>query len=369
MAEAGTESSTYRAFIAQESGNVSNDGFFNFPVLEQCLRSKGLICTPTTKSEVRPLMRDPSAQEAFICHLADHWFTLRRVRRSWWNLDSLKPAPRKVGAVYLEAFLLELQEKGYTVFLVRSATAPSPSATPDQTFLPPPDATRRERLRENQLYLDKAGRENLETLDKATSGRNLEDAAKIAKEGDEDAPKAYHAHPPRGKGDQPHSWPESGGYSLSTGEAQSSPSVGPPPDTGEAVGEDELQEAIRLSMLSFKAELTAPAAEPPEGPDVITLAVRLPDGSRMLRRFLKGDEVSTLFKWLEYETADSSSIQPPLQTREQYSLVAPFPRRTFKRMPACDVMLCEGSAPPQLVTLKTLEAVDFQSKEQLTLQL
>eukprot|EP00920_Eleutheroschizon_duboscqi_P029801 GHVT01072421.1.p1 GENE.GHVT01072421.1~~GHVT01072421.1.p1 ORF type:complete len:213 (+),score=23.28 GHVT01072421.1:197-835(+) len=164
MAEAGTESSTYRAFIAQESGNVSNDGFFNFPVLEQCLRSKGLICTPTTKSEVRPLMRDPSAQEAFICHLADHWFTLRRVRRSWWNLDSLKPAPRKVGAVYLEAFLLELQEKGYTVFLVRSATAPSPSATPDQTFLPPPDATRRERLRENQLYLDKAGRESPQHL-------------------------------------------------------------------------------------------------------------------------------------------------------------------------------------------------------------
>lgn len=41
------------------------------------------------------------AQNAFICHLENHWFTIRKIGGYWWNFDSLQNEPSYVGDFYL----------------------------------------------------------------------------------------------------------------------------------------------------------------------------------------------------------------------------------------------------------------------------
>jgi len=56
----------------------------------------------------------------FVCNLASHWFTIRKIGGYWWNLNSLlKNGPEFVGEFYLSAFLETLIQEGYSIFVVR----------------------------------------------------------------------------------------------------------------------------------------------------------------------------------------------------------------------------------------------------------
>ncbi|KAJ6303584.1 hypothetical protein OIU77_017459 [Salix suchowensis] len=62
---------------------------------------------------------DPDLENAFICHLHDHWFCIRKVNGEWYNFDSLYAAPQHLSKFYLAAYLDSLKNSGWSIFLVR----------------------------------------------------------------------------------------------------------------------------------------------------------------------------------------------------------------------------------------------------------
>jgi Josephin len=63
---------------------------------------------------------DPADREnAFICHLEDHWFCIRKVNGEWYNFNSLYPAPEHLSKFYLSAYLDSLKASGWTIFTVK----------------------------------------------------------------------------------------------------------------------------------------------------------------------------------------------------------------------------------------------------------
>ncbi|PNF30246.1 hypothetical protein B7P43_G01247 [Cryptotermes secundus] len=56
--------------------------------------------------------------QAFICNYRDHWFTVRRLGQQWFNLNSLLTGPELISDTYLAMFLAQLQQEGYSIFVV-----------------------------------------------------------------------------------------------------------------------------------------------------------------------------------------------------------------------------------------------------------
>ena len=62
---------------------------------------------------------DPTDEMAFIVNRSNHWFTIRKIGEHWWNLDSLAEKPSHISPFYLTAFLGQLRDEGFTIFLAR----------------------------------------------------------------------------------------------------------------------------------------------------------------------------------------------------------------------------------------------------------
>ena len=106
--------------------------FQYYSFLHRALSNFNLDIIPLSNPTVRHVMASPELEKAFILHLDAHWFTLRKVLEqggvggegqgssstySWWNFNSLNPAPELLGDVYLSAFIATMQEQGYTVMI------------------------------------------------------------------------------------------------------------------------------------------------------------------------------------------------------------------------------------------------------------
>lgn len=74
---------------------------------------------PLDSPVAEPAQIDPELENAFICHLQDHWFCIRKVNREWYNFDSLYAAPQHLSKFYLSAYLDSLKGFGWSIFLVR----------------------------------------------------------------------------------------------------------------------------------------------------------------------------------------------------------------------------------------------------------
>ena len=61
---------------------------------------------------------DFSLQKAYICNYREHWFTIRKIGRQWFNLNSLLTGPELISDTYLSLFLIQLQREGYSIFIV-----------------------------------------------------------------------------------------------------------------------------------------------------------------------------------------------------------------------------------------------------------
>lgn len=68
---------------------------------------------------MQQIARDPTAADGFICHLQNHWFSIRPIAGQWWNFNSLLPAPQFLGLVYLESFLSTLKSENWTIYVVQ----------------------------------------------------------------------------------------------------------------------------------------------------------------------------------------------------------------------------------------------------------
>ncbi|XP_075874242.1 ataxin-3 isoform X1 [Nelusetta ayraudi] len=119
MAEGGLASEEYRTFLQQPSGNMDDSGFFSIQVISNALRVWGLEIILFNSREYQRLMINPINEKAFICNYKEHWFTIRKLGQQWFNLNSLLTGPELISDTYLALFLAQLQQEGYSIFVIR----------------------------------------------------------------------------------------------------------------------------------------------------------------------------------------------------------------------------------------------------------
>lgn len=349
MAEGGTSSADYQAFLAEGSGNVAADGYFNVSVLIECLRRKRILCICQNNVGDH---EEPGIDFGYILNHADHWLALRKVHGTWYNLDSVKPAPTVISSFYLAAFLSSLKGQGYTTFVVRPEVGNLPSPGSMQT------------RSNNQFYLTQKEIDERHRRAAEEEKREAQNAQRVAGQSDEPSAKSFLANVPRGK--EPHVWPETNGYRLNG----AGPTTTAEPNGLEEAAEDpELREAIRLSMECYKNEIPKPPEEPIAGdPGNKTIFVRLPSGKRLSRRFRPDHTLKQICEWVIFESQALEGVSP-LSTFSNFSLVQTFPRRRFCFF-GKEVLMFENTSKEGLdVTLKNLSELEFQAQEQLMLQI
>ncbi|KAJ8399172.1 hypothetical protein AAFF_G00415510 [Aldrovandia affinis] len=119
MAEGGVTSMEYRTFLQQPSGNMDDSGFFNIQVISNALGVWGLELVLFNSPEYQRLTINPINEKAFICNYKEHWFTVRKLGQQWFNLNSLLTGPELISDTYLALFLAQLQQEGYSIFVIR----------------------------------------------------------------------------------------------------------------------------------------------------------------------------------------------------------------------------------------------------------
>lgn len=92
---------------------------YHLQVLQKALEVWDLQVIPLDSPVAEPAQIDPELENAFICHLHDHWFCIRKVNGEWYNFDSLYAAPLHLSKFYLSAYLDSLKGSGWSIFLVR----------------------------------------------------------------------------------------------------------------------------------------------------------------------------------------------------------------------------------------------------------
>ncbi|KAI6157824.1 Josephin-domain-containing protein [Pisolithus tinctorius] len=105
------------------SMNMDDTGYFSVQVLESALNLWGLSLVRWGSEATRSYQNKPHAQLAFILNHNQHWYTLRPFGLTpesghWFNLDSSEPEPRWIGKTYLDMFLQQAEQDGYSVFVV-----------------------------------------------------------------------------------------------------------------------------------------------------------------------------------------------------------------------------------------------------------
>jgi len=87
--------------------------------LQKALEVWDLQVIPLDSPAAGSSLFDPEQEVAFICHLQDHWFCIRKVNGEWYNFNSLYPAPEHLSKFYLSAFIDTLKGSGWSIFAVR----------------------------------------------------------------------------------------------------------------------------------------------------------------------------------------------------------------------------------------------------------
>jgi len=217
------DSKDLKAFLAEGSANVADDGFFSVTVIIKCLEQRGIQCIPSYRPDVIESMQNPSKEEAFLFNLAEHWFAVRKVNGTWYNLDSMK-VPSIIGEFGLSAFITAVVEKGYSIFVIRG-------------FLPQPDPEDVRRCSPHQKYLTNAQIEKMQEEAKVKDAKDMKAAQDLvnSKEGGGESSGAADGDSSSGPNflvrnphEAPkHEWPDSGGQRLGGGAAaEAVPAIG-----------------------------------------------------------------------------------------------------------------------------------------------
>ncbi|XP_072478887.1 ataxin-3 isoform X4 [Notamacropus eugenii] len=89
------------------------------PVISNALKVWGLELILFNSPEYQRLGIDPINERSFICNYKEHWFTVRKLGKQWFNLNSLLTGPELISDTYLALFLAQLQQEGYSIFVVK----------------------------------------------------------------------------------------------------------------------------------------------------------------------------------------------------------------------------------------------------------
>lgn len=189
MAENGIDSPEYQRFIAQPSGNMDDTGYFSVQVISRALSLWNLELIPLNSSE--PLARqcriDPTQVNAYIFHMENHWFCIRRFKDIWFNLNSMFSKPKYMSSLYLTEYLKQMEQEGYMVFIVSGSL---PECAADRK---PPVPTKLQQSEGRRLDSTSANQAS-----SVVSSSDLETALKLSLEcfGDDDTVVSINAATP-----------------------------------------------------------------------------------------------------------------------------------------------------------------------------
>uniref|UniRef100_A0A8C4PU62 ubiquitinyl hydrolase 1 n=1 Tax=Equus asinus asinus TaxID=83772 RepID=A0A8C4PU62_EQUAS len=119
MAEGGVTSEDYRTFLQVLIFKSLNSIFKKIWVISNALKVWGLELILFNSPEYQRLRIDPINERSFICNYKEHWFTVRKLGKQWFNLNSLLTGPELISDTYLALFLAQLQQEGYSIFVVK----------------------------------------------------------------------------------------------------------------------------------------------------------------------------------------------------------------------------------------------------------
>ncbi|CAH8515507.1 unnamed protein product [Heterobilharzia americana] len=124
----------------QRFQNMDETGYFSVQVISKALQIWSLELVPFLRQcpEAEYARENPADQNAFICHYQHHWFTIRKIGKQWFNLNSILPAPKLISATYLAIYLAQLKEEGNSIFFV-TGTLPQCEADQVLSICPVPE--------------------------------------------------------------------------------------------------------------------------------------------------------------------------------------------------------------------------------------
>jgi len=284
MLEMGADTKDFLKFMAEESGNVADDGNYSIQVLAKALSVWGLTPFPITNPEVKKSRENPLGENAFICNLAQHWLTIRKIGDEWYNLNSLLDEPQYLSPFYLSAFMDTLMAKGYTIFVILGDLPRVMPESLDKTWKKVP-----RRQQTTSSFSEDNDLERALAASRAEETKSLEEAIKMSL-------------------NQP----------------------GKQPEPIEVMDEDEeLQLAIKMSQNIAEAPKPEPAKptiqpEPDKGEGVAELSFRLPDGESKHRRF---NATALLQEVVDFLNASGLNMS-------KCSLFSTFPRKEYTTLTA-----------------------------------
>lgn len=101
MAAQGLDNPEFLRFVANDSTNVNLGGNFSIDVIRQALQVMGLVCLRRSSEDAKASMNNPCGEKAYLLHLQDHWFAVRKLNGQWFNLNSLEKGPTHISDFYL----------------------------------------------------------------------------------------------------------------------------------------------------------------------------------------------------------------------------------------------------------------------------
>jgi ataxin-3 len=266
--EGGVRSKDYLHRLKEGSGNVDAQGNFSIEVLRSALMNQYGLEMPNIRQEGVGDSIETTEIEGFICNKSAHWFAIRKIHGRYWNLNSTLEQPQLISHFHLAAEVESLQNEGYSVFVVLNGL-PLPCTTAAGTSR----GLAQYWWKEEDLI---AGRTNATTA--ATD-------------------------PWRGVG----SGMRLDGKTTAS-ETTSSTSV------DDMTDEEMLQMALMASLTTatagtgddanektfIKTLQVAVPPEPPAGTDgAVRIQFRMPNGKRVIRRFLPAECVEVVYAFVE----------------------------------------------------------------------
>merc|ERR1719311_31103 len=95
------------------------DGFFNVQVMQAVLQRAGYTMTPCQSEGGLDPKADTAKEIAFILNKREHWFSLRRIGREWFDLNSCIKTPAHYTDGDVRFHVSDAVKQGYSVFVVR----------------------------------------------------------------------------------------------------------------------------------------------------------------------------------------------------------------------------------------------------------
>lgn len=121
MAMGNINSPEYLEFLQQPSSNFDDSGYFSVQVICKALQFWDLQMMPFNSQAAENIRADPTSESAYICNQQNHWLTIRKLGKQWFNLNSMKSCPELISDTYLSLLLAQLQTEGYSIFVISGA--------------------------------------------------------------------------------------------------------------------------------------------------------------------------------------------------------------------------------------------------------